>query len=93
MTNYTSTAYGVDGDNKYSDRTTDALGKNRVGTTDANSIKGSDPNKGQKCMRFVVSAESEIQYGVIWVNEDTTVSADDTFTITVTATETRQDTV
>jgi len=93
MTDYTATAYGVGGANKYSDRTTDALGKNIVGTTDADSIRGRDPNKGQRCMRFVIAAEDEIQGGEIWVNIDTTVSAGETFIITATATETRQDTV
>lgn len=73
-TDYTATAYGVGGDNKYTDRTTAALGKNR------------DPNKGQKCVRFVIAAENEIMGGEIWVNEGTTIAASDTFTITATAT-------
>lgn len=74
MADYTATAYGIARSNKGTDRTTAALGKNR------------DPNKGQKCMRFVIAAENEIMGGEIWVNEDTTVAAADTFTITATAT-------
>ena len=74
MADYTATGYGVDGDNKYTDRTTAALGKNR------------DPNKGQKCVRIAVAAENEIMGGEIWVNADTTLANADTLTITVTST-------
>jgi hypothetical protein len=74
MTDYTATAYGVSGDNKYTDRTTAALTRNR------------NPKKGQKCVRFAIAAETEIMGGEIWVNADTTVAAADTFTITATAT-------
>ena len=74
MSDYTATCYGISGSNKYTDRTTAALGKNR------------DPNKGQKCMRFTVAAENEIMGGEIWVNIGTVCANADTFTITVTTT-------
>ncbi|OEU68397.1 MAG: hypothetical protein BBJ57_02205 [Desulfobacterales bacterium PC51MH44] len=74
MADYTATAYGIDGDNKYTDRTTAALTRN------------ADPNKGQKCIRFAVAAENEIMGGEIWVNADTVVANADTFTITATTT-------
>ena len=48
MSDYTATCYGISGDNKYTDRTTAALGKNK------------DPNKGQKCVRVGIAAENEI---------------------------------
>lgn len=73
MADYTATAYGVADSRKGKDRSTNAIGENP------------DPNKGQKCMRFAVAAGSEIMGGVVWVNEDTTIAAADTFTITVTA--------
>ena len=73
-TDYTATCYGVSGDNKYTDRTTAALTRN------------ADPNKGQKCVRFAIAAETEIMGGEIWVNADTAIIATDTFTITATAT-------
>jgi hypothetical protein len=73
-TDYTATCYGVGGDNKFTDRTTAALTRNR------------DPKKGQKCVRFAIAAETEIMGGEIWVNADTAIIATDTFTITATAT-------
>jgi len=74
MTDYTSTVYGVGDSRKGSDKTTTAL-RNPL----------TDVNKGQQVMRFVVSASSEIQGGVIYVNKDTVIAASDTFTLTVTA--------
>ena len=74
MADYTATCYGISGDNKYTDRTTAALGKNR------------DPNKGQNCVRVVVAAENEIMGGEIWVNAGTVLANADTLTITVTTT-------
>ena len=73
MSDYTATCYGVADSRKGKNLTTAALGENQ------------DPNKGQKSMRFVVAAESEIMGGIIWVNKGTTIAADDTLTITVTA--------
>jgi hypothetical protein len=71
MTDYTANAYGIDGDHKYTDRTTAALGKNR------------DPNKGQKCVRFVIAADTQIMGGEIWVNADTVIANSDGLNITV----------
>jgi hypothetical protein len=74
MTDYSANAYGIDGDHKYTDRTTAALGKNR------------DPNKGQKCIRYVIAAGSEIMGGEVWVNADTAVANGEAFNITVNTT-------
>jgi hypothetical protein len=74
MTEYTATGYGIDGDNKYTDRTTAALTRN------------ADPNKGQKCVRIAVAAENEIMGGEIWVNAGTVLANADTLKITVTTT-------
>jgi hypothetical protein len=74
MTDYTSTAYGVGDSRKGSDKSTAAL-RNPL----------TKMSKGQQTMRFVVSAEDEIMGGEIYVNKGTTVAANDTFTITVTA--------
>ena len=80
MTNYTATCYGVSGDNKYTQRGTSALGKTP------------DPNKGQTCVRVAIAAGSEIMGGEVWwVNGETTLNADDTLTLTVTATTGRID--
>lgn len=73
MADYTATVYGVADSRKGKNRSTNAIGENP------------DPNKGQKCMRFAVAAEDEIMGGEIWVNRDTVVAAEDTFTLTVTA--------
>ena len=72
MSNYTATAYGVARSRKGGEKTTTAL-------------RNADPDKGQKSMRVVVAAGSEIMGGEIFVNEDTVLAADDTLTITVTA--------
>ena len=74
MSDYTATCYGISGDNKYTDRTTAALGKNK------------DPNKGQKCVRVSIAAENEIMGGEVWVNADTVLANGDTLTLTVTTT-------
>ena len=74
MADYTATCYGIGGDNKYSNRTTDALGNNK------------DPKKGQNCVRVVVAAENEIMGGELWVNADTVLANADTLTLTVTTT-------
>lgn len=74
MSDYTATCYGVGDSRKGGDKTTTAL-RNPVGSV----------SKGQQSMRFVVAAGSEIQGGEIWVNKDTTIAANDTLTITVTA--------
>jgi hypothetical protein len=73
MADYNATAYGIaDSRKSAKDTTTTAL-------------RNADPNKGQKCMRFQVAAGSEIMGGEIWVNKDTVIAANDTFTITATA--------
>lgn len=74
MANYTANAYGVANSRKGGDKTTTAL-RNPIDNV----------NKGQKSMRFVVAAGSEIQGGEVWVNVGTTIAAADTFTITVQA--------
>jgi len=74
MTNYTANTYGVGDSRKGGYKTTAAL-------VNEESIM----SKGQQTMRFVVAAGSQIQGGVIYVNKDTTISADDTFTLTVVA--------
>ncbi len=74
MADYTSTAYGVGDSRKGGDHTTTALREPET-----------QVSKGQQSMRFVVAAEDEISGGVIYVNKDTTIAANDTFTITVTA--------
>ena len=80
MSDYTATCYGIEGDHKYTNRTTAALGRNK------------DPNKGQKCRRLVIAAENEIMGGEIWVNVDNcegsppAIKNSDTFTITLTTT-------
>jgi hypothetical protein len=74
MSDYTATAYGVGDSRKGGDHTTTAL---------RNPLP--DMSKGQQTMRFVVAAGSEIMGGVVYVNKDTVIAADDTFTITVTA--------
>ena len=79
MPNYTATCYGVSGDNFYTDRTTDALGKNK------------DPNKGQKCVRVAIAAGSQIMGGEVWVNAGTVLANADTLTLTVTTTTGRVD--
>lgn len=73
-TDYTATCYGVGDSRKGGDKTTAAL-RNPEGNV----------SKGQQSMRFVIAVGSEIMGGVIYVNKDTTISADDTFTLTVTA--------
>lgn len=74
MANYTANAYGVGDSRKGGDKTTTAL-------------RNPDDNvsKGQKSMRFVIAAGSEIMGGVVFVNKDTTIAAADTLTITVQA--------
>jgi hypothetical protein len=74
-TDYTATAYGVGSSRK----------DGKSNTTTALKNEKSTMSKGQACMRFQVASENEIMGGEIWVNKDTTVAADDTFTITVTA--------
>ena len=75
MSNYTANAYGVGHSRKSAaDKTTSALRNPK-----------DNVNKGQKSMRFNIAAGSQIMGGEIWVNEDTTIAADDTFTITVVA--------
>ena len=75
MSQYTANAYGV-GDSRKGgkDNTTTAL-KNPLDNV----------NKGQNSMRFQVAVGSQIMGGEIWVNEDTTIAAADTFLITVQA--------
>lgn len=70
MADYNTNAYGI-GDSRKSakDNTTTAL-------------RNPDPNKGQQCMRFQIAAGSEIMGGEVWVNKDTTIANNDTFTIT-----------
>lgn len=72
MADYTANAYGVGDSRKGGDKTTTAL-RNPLSTM----------SKGQKTMRFVIAAGSEIMGGEIYVNKDTTISASDTLTITV----------
>ena len=74
MATYTTTCYGIEGDHKYTDRTTAAITRNR------------DPKKGQKCFRLVVAAENEVMGGEIWVNADTTVANAETIELTITTT-------
>ena len=75
MTDYTANAYGVGDSRKNAkDNTTTAL-RNPIDNV----------NKGQKCMRFVIAAGSEIQGGEIWINRDTVMAASDTCTITIKA--------
>ena len=71
MTDYSADAYGIDGDHKYTDRTTAALTRNK------------DPKKGQKVWRYVIKADSEIMGGEVWVNADTAVANGEAFNITV----------
>ena len=71
MSAFTANCYGLEGDHKYTDRTTAALGRNK------------DPKKGQKCYRLVIAAENEMMGGEIWVNAGTTLANADTFTITL----------
>ena len=72
MTDYTANVYGVGDSRKGGDRTTTALRNPETNVS-----------KGQKSMRFVIAAGSQITGGVIYVNKDTTISAADTFTLTV----------
>ena len=74
MSAFTADAYGIEGDHKYTDRTTAALTRNR------------DPKKGQKCYRLVIAAEDEVMGGEMWINGDTTVANGETIEITVTTT-------
>ena len=74
MADYTATVYGV-GDSRKGGWKTSADLKNPIDNV----------RKGQKSMRFVVAAGSEITGGVIFVNKDTTIAAADTLTLTVTA--------
>jgi hypothetical protein len=74
MSDYTATCYGVGNSRKGGDRTTSAL-RNPVDNV----------NKGQKSVRFVIAAGSQIQGGEIWVNGTTAIAANDTLTLTVTA--------
>ena len=74
MAEYTATCYGVGDSRKGGDKTTAALRN-----PDANV------SKGQQSMRFVIAVGSEIMGGEIFVNKDTTIAANDTFTFTVTA--------
>jgi len=74
MSDYTATCYGVGDSRKGGDKTTSALRN-----------PASAMSKGQKTMRFVVAAGSEIMGGEIFVNKDTVIAANDTLTITVTA--------
>jgi len=72
MSDYTANCYGVGDSRKGGFKSTTAL---------VNEL--SNVNKGQYSMRFVIAAGSQIMGGVIFVNKGTTISADDTFTITV----------
>lgn len=72
MADYNTNAYGIGDSRKAAkDNTTTAL-RNPIDNV----------NKGQKCMRFVIAAGAEIMGGEIWVNKDTTIANNDTFTIT-----------
>ena len=72
MSAFTANAYGIEGDHKYTDRTTAALARNK------------DPKKGQNCFRLVIAANgTEIQGGEIWINKGNTIANADTFTITL----------
>ena len=72
MTDYTANVYGVGDSRKGGFKTTTAL-RNEL----------ADVCKGQQSMRFVIAEGSQIMGGVIFVNKDTTISAADTFTLTV----------
>ena len=72
MSDYTANCYGVGDSRKGGDKTTTAL-RNPIDNV----------SKGQQSMRFVIAAGSQIMGGEIFVNKGTTISAADTFTITV----------
>ena len=74
MSDYTATCYGISRSRKGGDKTTAAL-RNPIDNV----------NKGQKSVRYVIAVGAEIMGGEIWVNEGTTLVADDTLTLTVTA--------
>ncbi len=76
MTEYTSTCYGIGRDRKASDDKTTAALRNPF----------SKVNKGQKCMRVIIAAGSQIMGGEIWVNEGTVLANADTLKLTVTTT-------
>jgi hypothetical protein len=87
-TDITATCYGLGGGRKYSDKTSNALGKS-LHDDGVNKIvhRGMDPNKGEKCVRYqIASSAGGIRGGEIFLNGDITAAiANDTFTITVTA--------
>jgi hypothetical protein len=71
MSEFTANCYGIEGDHKYTDRTTAALARNR------------DPKKGQKCYRLVIAADTEIMGGEIWINADETLANSDSLNFTL----------
>jgi hypothetical protein len=75
-TEYTANCYGLDDSRKGKNRSTIAIGENP------------DVNKGQKCTRLVIAADTNIMGGEIWVTDATVavpLIATDTFTITLIA--------
>lgn len=73
MANYTADAYA---------------GSNLQGVAKAKGANDAkygfkDPNEGQTSKRVQIKPGSQISGGEIWVNEDTTLAASDTLTITV----------
>ncbi len=73
MADYTANAYGINDSRKD--------GKDQ--TTTAKKEPKTNFNKGRNVMRFVVAEGDEIAGGEIFVKKAQTVSASDTFTITV----------
>jgi hypothetical protein len=73
MSDYTATCYGIGDSRKGGFKTSSAL-KNELSTM----------SKGQKTMRFVIAAGSQIMGGEIYVNKDTVLANGDTLTLTVT---------
>lgn len=74
MANYTANAYA--GSN------VQGVAKAR-GVGAGNYDGGKGPRKGQASKKVLVKPGSQISGGIIWVNEDTTLAASDTLTITV----------